>query len=55
MCFDEWLDKFVIFLKGYYRGLSIEKRCRSATEIVSEAIKAYKSDCNETDWFEKEA
>lgn len=54
MDFYEWLDNFAIFLKGYYAGLSLEKRCRTATEIVAEAIKAYKHACNETDWCERE-
>lgn len=54
MNFYEWLDKFNLFLKGYYSGLTVEERCRPATEIIADAIKSYKVACNETDWFEKE-
>lgn len=53
MTFYEWFDKFSIFLKGYYSGLTLEERCRSATEIIADAIKAYRIACNETDWLEK--
>ena len=54
MGFCEWFDRFALFLKGYYCGLPLEKRCRTATEIVTDAIQAYRSACNETDWLEKE-
>ena len=54
MDFCEWFDRFALFLKGYYCGLPLEKRCRTATEIVADAIRAYRSACNETDWVEKE-
>lgn len=52
MSFYEWLDNFCIFLKGYYAGMPIEKRCRPATEIAADAVRAYKVACNETDWIE---
>ena len=54
MDFYEWLDNFMMFLKGYYAGLTLEKRCRTATEIITEAIQAYKHTCNKSDWVEEE-
>lgn len=53
MNFYEWYEKFHMFLLGYYAGLPLEKRCRTATEIILEAIQAYRTACNETDWIEK--
>ena len=52
MTFYEWFDVFSIFLKGYYAGLPLKERCRPATEIITDAIKAYRVACNENDWIE---
>lgn len=53
MNFYEWMEKFYTFLLGYYAGLPLEKKCRTATEIITEAIQAYLVACNETDWITK--
>ena len=50
--FIDWLDEFTIFLKGYYCALPLELRCRSATDIMADAVKAYKR-CGGSNWLEK--
>lgn len=42
MNFYEWLDRFVLFLRGYFTGLPLEERCRSTEDIILEALKRYK-------------
>ena len=52
MDFYDWIERFHVFRVGYYAGLPLEKRCWTATEIITDAIKTYKVVCNETDWIE---